>query len=259
MTYTVADYWRTAASVAALLACVIAPAAFARADQSPLALACNRNPSLTAYTFDMNVVLAMHHFPWLHFRLAGEGQTVRGEHYMVHFTKMPFFVRGMNEVDLSTLDPRMWEKRYILDLVDQKNSMTTFSLRPRDPDQEQTNPLTNALVTLDANYATRTVVLQYANGGNITLNLTPENTYGYWLPVAGEAQIDMPGEVLSAHASFSNYAIESTEASNRARQIDGFREKRVNGEPLEMVDSFIGVERGVPRTACWRGDAKART
>lgn len=212
MAYAVRNYWKTAASAAALLACIFSPSASARADQSPLALACNRNPSLTAYTFDVNVVLAMRHFPWLHFRLAGEGQNVRGVHYMVHFTKMPFFARGMNEVDLSTLDPKIWENRYIVDLVDQKNSMTTFSLRPRDQDQEQTNSLTNALVTLDANYATRTVVLQYANGGNITLNLTPENTYGYWLPAAGDAQIDMPGEVLTAHVSFSNYVIESTHA-----------------------------------------------
>ena len=211
MAYAVLNYWKTAASAAALLACIISPSASARADQSPLALACNRNPSLTAYTFDMNVVLAMRHFPWLHFRLAGAGQNVRGEHYMVHFTKTPFFARGMNEVDLSTLDPRMWRNRYIVDLVDQKNSLTTFSLRPRDQDQ-QTNSLTNALVTLDANYATRTVVLQYANGGSITLNLTPENTYGYWLPAAGEAQIHMPGEVLTAHASFSNYVIESSQA-----------------------------------------------
>lgn len=212
MTCKVGNSWRAAAYVCGLLACVVAPVASAPADQSPLALACSRNPSLTAYTFDMSVVLAMHHFPWLHFRLVGEGENVRGVHYMVHFTKAPFFARGINEVDLSTLDPRMWEKRYIVDLVDQKDSITTFSLRPRDQDQEQTNPLTNALVTLDANYATRTVVLQYANGGNITLNLTPENTYGYWLPAAAEAQIHMPGEVLTAHASFSNYVIESSQA-----------------------------------------------
>ena len=118
----------------------------------------------------------------------------------------------MKEIDLSTLDPRMWEKQYFVRLAYQEDSLTTFSLRPRNQDREQKTGLMTALVTLDANYATRTVVLQYANGGNITLNLTPENTYGYWLPAAGEAQIDMPGEVLTAHVSFSNYVIQSTQA-----------------------------------------------
>jgi hypothetical protein len=212
MTYTMGNYWKTAASIGALLVWVIAPSASVRADQSPFALACNRNPSLTAYTFDMNVVVAMRHFPWLHFRLAGAGQNVRGERYMVRFTKTPFFAKGFNKIDLSALDPRMWKKQYDVSLVDQKNSMTTFSLRPLDEGQDQKNSLKDALVTLDANYATRTVVLEYDDGGNITFNLTPANTNGYWLPVTGEAQIDMPGEVLTAHASFTDYAIETSQA-----------------------------------------------
>ena len=213
MTNMLRNYCRPVASAAALLACVGVPFAPARAGQSPLELACARNPSLTAYTFHMDVTLAMHHFPWLHFRLSGEGQNVRGERYIVKFTTMPFFAKRLNEIDLSELDPRMWDKQYIVRLVDQQNSTATFSLTSRDEGQDQKSAsLKDALVTLDANYATRTVVLQYANGGNITLNLTPESTSGYLLPATGEAQINMPGEALSAHASFTDYAVVSHEA-----------------------------------------------
>jgi hypothetical protein len=157
----------------------------------------------------MDVALAMHHFPWLHFRVAGEGWNIRGQQFKVHFIKTPSFARALNEVDLSALDPRMWKSRYVVDLVSRQESMTTFSLRPLAEDRDQKNALKDALVTLDDNYATRTLVLHYANGGSITLNLTPESKNGYLLPVTAEAQIDMPGQSLTAEASFSDYALDS--------------------------------------------------
>lgn len=198
---------RLALSVAWLVACIAGSTAPALTGQSLYTHTCQRNPSLSAYTFHMNVTLAMQHFPWLHFHIAGTGQNVRGRRYMVRFNKMPFFARGFENVDLSALDPRMWRSKYIVRLISQTDTTTIFSLRPRGAGQVQKSQLTNALVTLDRRYATRSVALHYANGGTITLDLTPESTFGYWLPATGEAQIDMPGEVLSAHATMTGYVI----------------------------------------------------
>jgi hypothetical protein len=205
------SWFKVVASVAGLLICV-GVSASARPQHSAYALACNRNRSLAAYTFHMNVALAMHHFPWLHFHISGTGQNVRGRRYVVRFTKMPFFARGLHTIDLSALDPSMWQSRYTVRLVTRRGSMTMFSLLPRGTGKERQNQLRVAYVTLDANYATRSVALYYLNGGSITLDLSPGSTSGYWLPATVVAQIDMPGEVLSAHATLTDYAIVSQQA-----------------------------------------------
>ena len=149
------SWFKVVASVTGVLICVGLPSASARPQQSPYALACNRNHSLTGYTFHMNVALAMHHFPWLHFHISGIGQNVRGRRYIVRFTKMPFFARGFHTIDLSALDPSMWKSRYNVRLVARRGSMTMFSLLPRGTASERKNQLRVAYVTLDAKYATR--------------------------------------------------------------------------------------------------------
>ncbi len=173
-----------------------------------LAEASSRNPSLDAYSFHLDAAMAMKHFPWLHFHMAGTGQFVRGERYVVNFTQQPFFARSVKQVDLSPLDPSMWSKRYIVSVVSSRDGVTTFLLQPREPDRQNPNPLTAALVTLDAQQSTRDVILRYASG-QIHLILTPAETHGYRLPASFTADIDMPGEALSARAEFSDYAIAS--------------------------------------------------
>jgi hypothetical protein len=177
---------------------------------SALAEASSRNPSLDAYSFHLDAAMAMKHFPWLHFHIAGTGQYVRGERYVVNFTELPWFARSVKQVDLSPLDPSMWSKRYIVSVVTQNDDTTTFLLQPRQSDMQDTqdpHPLVAALVTLDAQQSTRDVVLRYADG-QIHLVLTPAQTQGYRLPASFTADIDMPGEALTAQAEFSDYSID---------------------------------------------------
>jgi hypothetical protein len=175
---------------------------------SALAQASSRNPSLDAYSFHLDAAMAMKHFPWLHFHIAGEGQYVRGERYVVTFTQLPFFARSVKQVDLSPLDPSMWSKQFIVTVAARSDGITTFLLRKRERDVRDPNPLIEALVTLDAQHATRDVVLRYSTG-QIHLILTPAETQGYRLPAAFSADIDMPGEALTAQAKFSDYSIAS--------------------------------------------------
>ncbi len=174
--------------------------------ESSFALASDRNPSLSAYTFHMRVAMAMRHFPWLHFHIDGEGRYVRGEDYVVHFNSMPFFVRGIRQIDLSPLDPSIWPKQYDIVATDAHDGMTTFTLRPRKQDPRDPNPLVEALVTLDSNYSTREVDLRYRSG-EIRMDITLAEIQGFRLPASGVVGVDMPGQSLSARASFTDYTI----------------------------------------------------
>lgn len=177
------------------------------ASVNPSELACaDLNPSLTEYTFDMDVAMSMRHFPWLRFHLDGSGRYVRGESEAVDFTRVPFFARGFSQIDLSPLDPCMWPHLYTVRALGAGDGTIAFSLRPKKVDPNDQNPLVEAVVTLDSAYDTREVVLHYENG-SITLALTPASILGYRLPASGEADIDMPGRSLTARADFTNYAI----------------------------------------------------
>jgi hypothetical protein len=154
----------------------------------------------------MNVAMSMRHFPWLHFHLAGSGRYVRGETHLVEFTQVPFFAKGFNQIDLSPLDPCIWPRLYAVRPLAMRDRTMAFSLRPLKTDPQDENPLVEALVSLDADYSTREVVLHYAKG-SITLALTPASIEGYRLPASVEASIDMPGRALSAHADFTNYEL----------------------------------------------------
>jgi hypothetical protein len=200
-------YGKTAALGGALLVFASTSPAPATDGDSALAAARARNPSLTAYTFHMTVAMAMRHFPWLHFHIDGDGQYVRGQDYVVHFSKMPFFAKGINKIDLSALDPSMWQKDYFVSVAARDAGTTTFALRPRKTDPNDKDPLVQAYVTLDANNATRDVVMHYTDGGDIHLSLTPGEAHGYRLPASGDAEINTAGQALSAHADFTDYEI----------------------------------------------------
>jgi hypothetical protein len=192
----------------AVLILVVLGSLSATAGDPAFLAARERNPSLKAYSFRVDVVMRMRSFPWLHFRLAGTGTYLRGRRYVIEFSETPFFARSVKTIDLSALDPTMWQDRFIVRIVSQKNGMTTFDLRERNIESAD-NPLLGAEVTLDSNDATREVVFQYAKG-EIALHLSPSDIQGYRLPVSTDADIKMPGNNLSAHADFTDYRIEQT-------------------------------------------------
>jgi len=161
---------------------------------------------LVEYTFSMNVAMRMRHFPWLRFGIAGNGQYVRGRSHTVRFTKTPFFAKGLHQIDLAPLDPCIWPRSYVVTLSGTAGGMTTFSLHPREIDPQDTNPMVQALVTLDSADSTRKVVLQYTHG-EIELLLMPAAVGEYRLPANADVNINMPGQALSAHASLTNYEI----------------------------------------------------
>jgi len=209
-----ADLPPTGVALLAMLLVASASARGANDHHSLHAAACNRNPGLNAYTFRMSVAMAMRHFPWLHFQLSGPGQYVRGQVYSVHLDHMPFFATNFSTIDLSPLDPNMWSKQYVVRVVGRRTGWTTFALRPKKVDARDGNPLVQAFATLDARHSTRTVTMQYLHG-TIQLNIRLEETDGYRLPAGGDVNIDMPGEALTAHATFTEYAVQESTVAAR--------------------------------------------
>ncbi|MBV8148283.1 MAG: hypothetical protein JO092_04265 [Candidatus Eremiobacteraeota bacterium] len=150
--------------------------------------------------------MRMRHFPWLRFHMAGTGQYERGREYSVTFTQRPSFAKGFENVDLSAFDPSMWSRYYTVQYTGSQGGASSFVLRPLRDDAQQANPLRQALVSLDSQYATRSVELQYASG-DIDLEVTPARIGPYRLPITSDVTINLPGHDLSAHAEFSNYAL----------------------------------------------------
>jgi hypothetical protein len=140
------------------------------------------------YTFELDVAMAMRHFPWLHFHLKGEGLYQPGVSYIVHFTSVPWFIpKARHDVDLSMIDPLMWPRLHSLD----------------DPG------LLRATVALGPYGMARTTDATYSDGTHIETKLNCGSIDGFALPATMTAQIDEPHLALSANADFEDYAFNS--------------------------------------------------
>ncbi len=116
------------AGFASAVALVAAPAVASQAESSSPApwLSVVAPPG---YTFQLDVLVRMQHFPWLRFHLLGTGEYEPGQTYKVTFTKVPWFLpKSPNGMDLSMLDPLMWPGRFLYEQTGVRDGMTLFSL-----------------------------------------------------------------------------------------------------------------------------------
>jgi hypothetical protein len=165
-----------------------------------------RNAALPSYTFHADVAVRMHHFPWLRFHLLGDGRYDKGERYLVHFTKMPWFATQVHDIDLSMLDPSLWPKNYTYDVCGNDGANIVFELHAiHDP------TLTDAKVALNEEGAVW-VDATYADGMHIRMTVAPQIIGGYELPSQLAVDLDYPHMPLSADAGFSNYQFSSIAA-----------------------------------------------
>jgi hypothetical protein len=162
-----------------------------------------RNANLPNFTFHADVGVAMHHFPWLHFHLSGDGTYQRGNRYFVHFTQMPFFAKQVHDIDLSMLDPTLWPKNYTYTPEGIDGDDAIFDLQAlHDP------TLTKAQVALNDQGADW-VDATYNDGMHIHMTVKPAQTGAYLLPASMDVSIDYPHMPLSAKADFSSYQFET--------------------------------------------------
>ena len=253
------SWFNVVASVTGVLICVGLPSASARPQQSPYALACNRNHSLTGYTFRART----HHsgdapfsvaaFPYFRHRTERARPAVHSALYedAILRERVPY-----DRLTIALRSGATWKSRY----SDRRPSVASKRLDdhvtaplPRGTNRERQNQLRVAYVTLDAKYATRAVVLYYRNGGSITLNLTPGSTSGYWLPASGVAQINMPGEALSAPLRLC-HDLAQPFPSEPLPPTRGHYDAPVGGRQTRVCDFAPGVRQGGrrPSDLFWR-------
>jgi hypothetical protein len=164
---------------------------------------------LPSFTFNLDVAMAMRHFPWLHFHMLGVGKYEPGKAYSVHFTNLPWFApRPQHDADLSMIDPAMWPTRFIYQQTGQADGNTLFNLHSIDD-----SSLTDAVVALGPKWCAREVQADYNDGTHIKMNITFGAVDGFQLPATLSAEIDEPHLALSADGTFENYAFDFESAS----------------------------------------------
>jgi hypothetical protein len=187
----------------AILICS-APAAACNGDTGTLG-AFERNAALPGYTFNVDVAMAMRHFPWLHFHVQGVGKYEPGKSYVIHFTKLPWFApQQAHDTDLSMLDPAMWPSRFLYQEAGRDSGNTLYDLRAIDDPT-----LKSATVALGPKFCTRKVDAAYADGTEIKMNVTFSQIGAFMLPTTLRADIQQSHLLLSANAEFKDYAFSS--------------------------------------------------
>ena len=198
---------RRGASTVALVLAIPATVA-ARSAANP-ALPLDKSAAPPSYRFRLDVAMSMRHFPWLHFHMQGDGVYQPGETYVVHFTKVPWFIpQAHHDCDLAMLDPLMWPKRFLYESIGQRNGDTLFALHAIDDPG-----LRDATVALAPDGSARWLDATYSDGTHVQTQLTSSNVDGFMLPVSMNASIDEPHLTLSANAAFTNYDFQSVAAS----------------------------------------------
>lgn len=199
-------------TVLAGLCCNAPASACSASDGLPLAAAFQANPSLPSFTFDMDIALAMRHFPWLHFHMLGKGRYDRGKTYVVHFTQLPWFApRPEHDADLAMLDTTMWPSRFAYQQTGEKDGDTLFDLHALDDPS-----LTKAIVGLGPKWCAREVQAAYSDGTSVDMNVNFGLVDGFMLPANLTADINEPHMALSANAEFKNYSFDFTAAATKS-------------------------------------------
>lgn len=159
-------------------------------------------PQPAAYTFHAEVAGVLHRFPWLHFHLSGEGEYVRGDRYVLRFTKVPSFAAGrVHDLDLAIVDQSMWANNFIVRIAGEQPGTTIYALQAlHDPN------FTGARVVVSAERGLQCVDEQFRDGSTIHMTVTTADVGGYALPSSIEVRLDAPGLAIAATAKFSSYS-----------------------------------------------------
>ncbi|MEO6834607.1 MAG: hypothetical protein ABI231_01695 [Candidatus Tumulicola sp.] len=191
------------AIAAGALVTSIAPTRATTPDRAPvIAAAYGRNDALMSYTFQMDIAMAMRHFPWLHFRMQGLGDYRRGDRYVVHLTNAPPFASKVHDIDLSMIDPSMWPSHYRYEQIGIQDGDTLFALQGL-----QDASLKSATVALNPVSGAHWADATYSDGMHVHMIVSSNDVDGFLLPASLTAEVDYPHMPLSADASFTNYSI----------------------------------------------------
>jgi hypothetical protein len=191
---------------AAFALCGLAPADEA---SKIFAASAERTAPITSYTFKIHVDFALKSFPYAHFHLEGDGSFARPDLLSISFHHVPWFAKGFENVKLDPLEPQTWEQSYDIERLQHNGDRVDVEMQDRIKGH-----LKGVFASLDDD-GLRHVEWRYLNGGRIAVDVTPEHVDGYPLPSSEDADVQVPGYHVVAHATFTDYKLQTAKGDGR--------------------------------------------
>ena len=155
-----------------------------------------------SYTADLHADIQMKSFPFLTFHLSGTISYQRPNRYSVHFSHVPWFAKGFDNISMDELEPATWPSKYDVVSFDASGDTTNVQLRER----KQPSVTSAVLASLDAT-GLRTMRWVFTSGDHIEYSVTRTDVNGVPLPQVEDAEIQRPVYHILAHATLSDYRV----------------------------------------------------
>jgi hypothetical protein len=160
-----------------------------------------RTSAVRSYTFALHVDFKLKTFPYLGVHLDGTGKYERPNLYSIHFRNVPWFGKGFENVKMDPLEPVTWPQTYDVVSIAHSGERSVVEMKDR------TNGHVKGVhAELDAD-GLRQVQWSYLNGGTIRVNVNPKQVDGFPVPETTDAEIQVPGYHVLAHARFDDYKL----------------------------------------------------
>jgi hypothetical protein len=160
-----------------------------------------RTSAVRSYTFSLHVDFKLKTFPYLGVHLDGTGKYERPNLYSIHFRNVPWFGKGFENVKMDPLEPVTWPQTYDVLSIAHSGERSIVEMKDRTDGHVK-----GVHAELDAD-GLRQVQWSYLNGGTIRVNVNPKHVDGYPVPETTDADIQVPGYHVLAHARFDDYKL----------------------------------------------------
>jgi hypothetical protein len=160
-----------------------------------------RTSAVRSYTFALHADFALLTFPYIRFRLDGTGSYRRPNLYSIHFRNVPWFGKGFENIKMDPLEPVTWPATYEVVSVAHDGDRSILEMKDRTDGNVK-----GVHAELDGD-GLRQVRWSYVNGGVIRVEINPVEVDGYPVPLSEEADIQVPGYHVVAHAQFDKYKL----------------------------------------------------
>ena len=160
-----------------------------------------RTSAVRSYTFNIHVDFKLKTFPYIAVHLDGTGSYARPDLYSIHFRNVPWFGKGFENVKMDPLEPVTWPATY--DVVSLAHAGDRSIVEMKD----RTNGHVRGVHAEIDDDGLRQVQWSYVNGGIISVNVNPVRVEGIPVPKTEDADIQVPGYHVTAHAQFDDYKL----------------------------------------------------
>jgi hypothetical protein len=160
-----------------------------------------RTSAVRSYSFALHVDFALRTFPYVRFHLDGTGTYERPDLYSVHFRNVPWFGKGFENVKMDPLEPVTWPQTYDVVNLAHDGDLAIVDMKDRTDGHVK-----GVHAELDDD-GLRSVQWSYDNGGVIRVDVKPTLVDGYPVPLSEDADIQVPGYHVVAHAEFDEYKL----------------------------------------------------